>query len=171
MRKILFRKLASELTEIELNEIGFSIRKPFGGKTKSYNWNKIENIKFAENKKEIIVYKSDKNIVLKNNNTGWYEFIQNVPQKFVKFDFDFAKDLMNSMEPCGVCGIVAVNESKCIVCGTIAWNKKMTENKIEYLKSKQSEFYSESTKEGFKINPVAEPEHGFNADKNWELYI
>jgi hypothetical protein len=171
MNNLFYRKLASELTEIELTESGFSINKPFGRNSKSFNWNEITNIQFSENKKGVIILNYDKEIILKDNNIGWYEFIQNVPQKFTEFDFSYAGDFMNSLKPCGVCGIVAVNEDKCIVCETIAWNSQMTENKVEYLKSKQSEFYSETVKDGFKIKKTAEPEHGFKADENWILYI
>jgi hypothetical protein len=171
MNNLLFRKLASELTEIELTESGFFISKPFGGKSKSFEWNEIKNIQFSENKKQVIILKSDKKIILKNNNIGWYEFIQNVPKKFTEFDFNYTGDLINSLNPCGVCGIIAVNENKCIVCETIAWNKEMTKTEVEYIKLKQSDFYSELIKEGRTIKKTAEPEHGFKADKSWKLYI
>ena len=78
---------------------------------------------------------------------------------------------MISLEPCAICGIIAVKENKCIVCETTTWNNEMHEKRIEYIKLKQSEFYSESIKDGIEIKKVAEPEHGFKADKNWELYV
>ena len=171
MRKIFFRNLVSPLTEIELIKNGFSVKKPFGAKPKLFDWKDIINVRFSENNKKVNIYKSDKIIILKNNNIGWYEFIQKVPLKFTDFDFDYAKGFMNSLKPCGVCGIVAVSENECIVCETVEWNNKMTENKVKYLKSKQSEFYSERIKGGIEIKKIAEPEHGFKADKNWKLYV
>lgn len=171
IRKIFFKGLTSELTEIKLTENGFSIKEPFGGKLKLFSWNDINSVRFSENHREVILEKSDKEIILKNNNIGWYEFIQNVPLKFKKFDFKYATEFINSLKPCGICGVVAVNENKCIVCETIIWNSEMAESKIDYIKSKQSDFYSETLKNKRKIKKFAEPEHGFKVDKNWKLYI
>jgi hypothetical protein len=94
-----------------------------------------------------------------------------VPSNFFNFDYDYVKAFMNSLKPCGVCGIIAVRENKCIVCEIIAWNSEMPESETAYLKSKQFDFYSSYIKEGIKIKKVAEPEHGFKADKNWKLYF
>jgi hypothetical protein len=171
IRKIFSKKLTSELTEIELTESGFSIKEPFGAKQKLWNWNEIKNVRFSENKKEIIIEKSDKQIILKRNNIGWYDFIQKIPLKYTDFDFDYVKDFMDSLKPCGVCGIIAVRENECLICESIAWNDQMTENETEYIKTKQSDFYSDSLKNGQKIKKIAEPEHGFKANKNWKLYI
>ena len=171
MRKIFFKYLASNLTEVELTESGFSINEPFGAKPKLYNWNEIKNIRFSENKEEVIIGKANKQIILKNYYTGWYEFIQNVPDKFVKFDFEYAKNFMESLKPCGVCGIVAVSGNECIVCESITWNKEMNVNEVDYIKSKQLDLYSEKIKYKLEIKKIAEPEHGFNADKNWKLLI
>ncbi|MEN3322675.1 hypothetical protein VP395_02975 [Mariniflexile soesokkakense] len=171
IRKVFCKNLASELTEIKLTENGFSISEPFEANTKSFHWNEIKDVRFSENNKEVIIEKSYKKIILKKNNIGWYDFIQNVPSNFTDFDFDYIKDLMDSLKPCEVCGIVAVRENECIVCETIAWNNEMTESKIEYLKLKQSEFYSDQIKNRKEIKKVAEPEHGFKADKNWKLHI
>lgn len=171
MRNIFYKKLTSELTEIKLTESGFSINEPFGAKPKLFDWKEINSVQFSENRNEIIFEKADKKIGLKNNNIGWYEFIQNVPTRFKEFDFNYASEFMNSLKPCGVCGIVAVRENECIVCETITWNNEVAENEIEYIKSKQSELYSELIKDGIEIKKVAEPEHGFKADKNWKLYI
>lgn len=171
MRKIFFRKIVSPLTMIELIENGFSIQLPFGANPKSYYWREIKSIKFSENYKEVNIQKSNKRIVLKNDNVGWYELIQNVPERYKEFDFNYVTEFMNSLKPCEVCGIVAVKENECIVCETVTWNNKMNESKIDYIKSKQSELNSYQIKEGFKIKTTAEPEHGFKADKNWKLYI
>lgn len=171
MRKVLYKKLTSQLTEVKLTESGFSINEPFGAKPKLFDWNLINSIQFSENHKEIIIDISDKQIVLRNHYIGWYEFIQNVPLKHTDFDFDFVTDLMDSLKPCSVCGIVAVRENECIVCETIPWNNEMNENEFEYIKSKQTGLYSEDLKDRKEIKKVAEPEHGFKADKNWKLYI
>ena len=171
MRNIFYKKLTSEITEIKLNENGFSINEPFGAKPKLFHWKEIKKIKFSENKNEVIFEKADKQIVLKNNNIGWYEFIQNVPPTFKEFDFKYTIEFMNSLKPCGVCGIVAVKEDECIVCENITWHNEMNEKEFEYIKSKQSELYSDRTKDDIEIKEVAEPEHGFKAYKNWKLYI
>jgi hypothetical protein len=171
MRNIFYKNLTSELTEIKLTESGFSINEPFGAKPKLFDWKEINSVQFSENRNEVIFEKADKKIGLKNNNIGWYEFIQNVPTRFKEFDFYYVSEFMNSLKPCGVCGIVAVREDVCIVCETIIWNNEVVENEIEYIKSKQSELYSELIKDGIEIKKVAKPEHGFKADKNWKLYI
>jgi hypothetical protein len=171
MRKIFSVNLTSELTEIKLTENGFLIIEPFGAKPKMVNWNEIKNIQFSKNYLEVIVETSEKVTILKNNNIGWYELIQSVPSNFFNFDYDYVKAFMNSLKPCGVCGIIAVRENKCIVCEIIAWNSEMPESETAYLKSKQFDFYSSYIKEGIKIKKVAEPEHGFKADKNWKLYF
>jgi len=171
MRKIFLRNMVSPLTEIKLIEKGFLIKKPFGAKPEQYHWKEIKSVRFLENYNELFIVKMQKKITLKNDNIGWYEFIQNVPIRFKEFDFDYVSEFMNSLKPCGACGIVAVRENECIVCETITWNNEVTENEIEYIKSKQLELYSERIKNGIKIKKVAEPEHGFKADKNWKLYI
>lgn len=171
MRNIFYKKLTSELTEIKLTESGFSINEPFGAKPKLFHWRDINNVRFSENHYEVIIQKLDKLIVLKKNNIGWYEFIQNVPTKYKNFDLKYVTDFMNTLKPCRICGIVAVRENQCIVCETIAWKSGMAENETEYIKIKQLEFYSEHLKNGIEIKKVAEPEHGFKADKNWKLYI
>jgi hypothetical protein len=171
MRKVFYKKMTSELTEIKLTKSGFSLNEPFRAKPKFFNWNEINKIEFSENNKEVIIEKQDKKILLKNCNIGWYEFIQNVPLKFTKFDFDYVKNFMESLKPCEVCGIIAVKKNVCLVCETETWETKMKENEIEYIKSKQSEFYSEQIKEGFEIKKVTEDEHGFKAYENWKLHI
>lgn len=171
MRKIFFRNIVSPLTEIELIENGISIKLPFGANPKSHYWTEIKSVQFSKNYKEVNIEKSDKQIVLKNDNIGWYEFIQNIPSRYKEYDFNYVTEFMNSLKSCGVCGIIAVRENKCLVCKNLSWNKQMTENEIDYIKLKQSEFYSDLIKEGIKIKKVAEPEHGFKADKNWKLYI
>ena len=171
MRKVFYRKMTSEITEIKLNENGFSINEPFGVKPNLFNWNEINSIHFSENNENVIIEKSGKKIILKNCNVGWYDFIQNVPLNFTNFDFDYVKDFMESLKPCKICGIVALNESECIVCENIAWNSEITETEIDYIKTKQLDFYSESINEKREIKKIAEPEHGFKADKNWKLYI
>ncbi len=171
MRKVFYKKLTSILTEIHISKEGFSINEPFDAKSKLFYWNVIDTIQFSENKKEIIIKKKNKKIRLKNTYTGWYEFIQKVPEIFSDFDFKYASDLIDSLKPCGVCGIVSVKENKCIVCETIVWNDKMIETEIDYLKSQQLNLYSELIKEGKEIKKTAEPEHGFKANKNWKLYL
>lgn len=170
-RKVFYRNLTSELTEIILTENGFSINQPFGAKPKLYNWEDLQTIRFSDNYNEVIVEKSDGQIALNNNHIGWYELIQYVPSTFKEFDFKYVAELIDSLKPCGVCGIVAVKENKCLVCETVAWNEEMNENKFDYLKSKQSEFYSDRISNGKEVKKIAEPEHGFKADKNWRLYI
>ncbi len=171
IRNIFCKKLTLELTEIKLIENGFSIKEPFGAKPKLFNWKEINSIQFSENKDEIIFKKANKKFILKNYNIGWYEFIQNVPTRFKEFDFNYVSEFVHSLKPCKVCGIIAVKENECIVCETTTWNNKIIENEIEYIKSKQSELYSELVKEKIEIKKVAEPEHGFKSDKNWKLYI
>ncbi len=171
MRNVFYKKMTSVITEIKLTESGFSINEPFGAKPKLFNWKEIKSVKFSENRNEVIIEKSEKQIVLKKNNIGWYEFIQNVPSTFIDFDFKFTTELMKSLKSCKICGIVAVKENECIVCDTKVWNNKMTENEIKYIKSKQSELFSEQIKDGIAIKKVAEPEYGFMADKNWKIYI
>lgn len=163
--------MTSAITEIKLTESGFSLNEPFGAKPKLFNWNEIYNIQFSVNNKEIIIEQSDKKILLKNCNIGWYEFIQNVPEKFTQFDFVYVKYFMESLKPCEVCGIVAVKENLCLVCETKPWKKEMQANEIEYIKSKQLELYSEQIKEGIEIKKVAEAEHGLKAYKNWKLHF
>ena len=171
MRKLFFRNLTSELTEIELTENGFSLIRPFGAKPKTFIWTDISNVRFSDDNKEVILKRSGEEIVLKNNYIGWYELIQNIPVQYKDFDFVYVQKFMDSLKPCGVCGIISVKENKCIVCETVSWNKEMPESEAVYLKKKQLEFFSEHIKEGIEIKKVAEPEHGFKADKSWKLYI
>lgn len=171
MRKVFYKKFTSELTEIKLTENGFSIDQPFRAKPKVFNWKNIKNIQFSENKNEVNIESFNKKIVLKNCYIGWYEFIQNIPTEFVNFDFNYVKTLMNSLKPCGVCGIVAVKDNMCIVCETIEWNNRISQSETEYLKLKQLDLYSIVIKDGKEIKKQAEPEHGFKANKNWKLYI
>lgn len=171
MRKIFYKKLTSELTEITLTQNGFSINEPFGAKFKLFDWGEIESVQFSENREQLIFAIADKMRVLSNNNIGWYELIQNVPSTFKEFDFKYVTELMNSLKACGICGIVAVQENECIVCKTKAWCNEMEENEIEYIKSKQSELHADLLKNGFEIKKTAVPEHGFKADKNWKWYI
>lgn len=171
MRKVFCKKMTSEITEIKLTKNGFCVNEPFGAKSKIFKWNEVNNVYFSSNKKDVIVEKLDKKIVLKNCNIGWYEFVQNVPMNYKNFDFNYVKNFMESLNPCKVCGIIAVNENECIVCENIAWNSEMNETEIEYIITRQTEFYTEQTKEKREIKKVAEPEHGFKADKNWKLYI
>ncbi|WP_289665938.1 hypothetical protein [Flavobacterium panacagri] len=170
-QNVFYKKLTSELTEIELTQNGFIVDKPFGSKPKAFDWNEIQNIYFSQNKKEVIIEISNKQIVLKNSNIGWYEFIQNVPSKFASFDFNYVKTFMQSLQPCEVCGIIAVTDKVCIVCENVPWDNEKKKNKSEYLKAKQLKLFSPLLKAGKPIKQHAEPEHGFQADKNWKLYI
>jgi hypothetical protein len=165
------KNLTSKLIEIKLTENGFSINEPFGAKPKIFDWKDIKNIKFSENNNVVIIEKIDEQVILKNNYTGWYELIQNIPTEFTNFDFDYAKTFMDSLKPCDVCGIIAVRKTECIVCETIEWNNKMSESETEYLKRKQLDLYSVLKKDGREIKKQAEPEHGFKANENWKLYI
>lgn len=171
IRNFFYKKLTSELTEIKLTKSGVSIIEPFGAQPKLFDWQEIKTIYFSKDWKSVIFKTSNQSIVLKSNNIGWYEFIQNVPPSFEQFDFKYVTELINSLKPCGVCGIIAVREKECIVCETTPWTIDMTENEIEYIKAKQLELYSERIKNGIEIKKIAEPEHGFKADKNWKLYI
>jgi len=171
MRKVFYKKLTSELSEIKLTENGFSLNQPFGSKPKVFIWKNIKNVQFSENMHEVNIENFDKQIILKNSYIGWYEFIQNVPTDFLNFDFDYVKTLMNSLKPCGVCGIVSVKENVCLVCETIEWNSRISQSETDYLKLKQLDLYSDLIKDGKEIKKQAEPEHGFKANKNWKLYI
>ncbi|MFD2910131.1 hypothetical protein ACFSX9_15480 [Flavobacterium ardleyense] len=171
MRKVFYKKMTSEITEIKLTENGFSLNETFGAKANLFKWNEINNIHFSENNENVIIEKSDKKFVLKNCNIGWYDLIQNVPLNFTNFDFAYVKNFIESLKPCKICGIVALNKNECIVCENVPWNSAMTETEIDYIKTKQLDFYSESINEKREIKKIAEPEHGFKADKNWKLYI
>jgi len=171
MRKVFFRNLTLELTEIKLAKNGLSIREPFLKKPKLYSWSEIKDVRFSESYKDVILETRENNVLLKNYNIGWYEFIQNVPSQYSNFDFNYVKILIDSLKPCGVCGIVAVSDEECIVCKNISWNDEMPENRIAYYKSKQKELFSNKIKSGIKIKKDATSEHGFKADINWELYI
>ena len=78
---------------------------------------------------------------------------------------------MQSLQPCEVCGIIAVTDKVCIVCGNVPWDNEKKKSKSEYLKAKQLKLFSPLLKAGKPIKQHAEPEHGFQADKNWKLYI
>ncbi len=171
IRKVFYKKLALELTQIEITENGFSIKEAFGGKTKIFDWKTIKDICFSENKDEIIIQNSNKKIIIKSRNMGWYEFIQNVPRNFLNFDFHYVKTFMDALKPCEICGIIAVKENECLVCEQTSWNDKMSQNKIEYIKLTQADFFSAWLNDGHVIKIPAEPENGFLADKNWKLYI
>lgn len=171
MRKVFSKNLTSELTEIKINENGFSLHEPFGIKPKLYDWKSIKNVYFSENNTEVIVQNLVKKIILKNNNIGWYEFIQNVPSEFINFNFQYVTLFIDALIPCDVCGIVAVNETECLVCKNATWNSKMAQSKIEYIRLQQLNLFSVLIKEGSEINNQAEPEHGFKANKNWKLYL
>lgn len=171
MRKVFYKKLSSDLTQIELTPNGFSLLEPFGAKPQIFDWKEITDIYFSEDKKEVILQNADKIIVLKNNFMGWYEFIQNVPHHFANFDFQYVITFMSALQPCEICGIIAVNENECLVCENTAWHNEIADPRTEYLKAKQLQLYSELLKEGKEIKQHAEPEHGFQADKNWKLYI
>jgi hypothetical protein len=171
MRKLFYKKLTSKLTEISINEDGFSLQEPFGAEPKVFTWDFITDIYFSETKNEIIIQTLEKQINLTNKYIGWYELIQNVPNKFVNFDFDYVVLLLNSLQSCEICGIVAVKENECIVCENTPWNTKMDQNKIEYLKLMQLKLFSLRIKEGREIKSQTEPEHGFKSNKDWKLYI
>lgn len=171
MRNVFYKKQTFELTRISLVEHGFSVNRPFGAKLKLYHWKEVRSIRFSDNYNDVIVEYLGRQIILRNSNIGWYEFIQNVPSTFENFDFKYVAEFIDSLKPCGVCGIVAVREQTCIVCETIAWNDEIHKDKVAYLTSKQSEFYAELVKDGKEIKKIAEPEHGFKADSNWKLYL
>ena len=171
MRNVFFRNLVSPLTEIELIKNGFSIQKPFSKKQKRFYWNEINDVIFSPDKTKLILNTKRETQILNNDIIGWYELIQNIPDTYSNFDFDYVKAFMDSLLPCGVCGIIAVKNDECIVCETTAWNSEITVSQTEYLKSKQSDLYSDNLKKGIEIKKIAEPEHGFKADKNWKLYI
>jgi len=96
MRKVCYRKMTSHLTEIKLTKTGFSVNVPFGAKPKMYNWDEIDNLRFSENYNEVFFKICSKQLVLKNNNTGFYEFIQNIPSTFKNFDFKYVSEFLNS---------------------------------------------------------------------------
>jgi hypothetical protein len=171
MRNIFFRNLVSPLTDIELIKNGFSIHSPFSWKRQRFYWNEINDVRFSSDNTQLILNTKRKIKTLNNDNIGWYELIQSIPENYSNFDYEYVKSFMGSLKPCGVCGIIAVRKNECIVCESIVWNNGMSDSQNEYLKSKQSDLYSDNLKEGIEIKKVAEPEHGFKADKNWTLYI
>ncbi len=171
MRKFFYKKLSSELTEIKITSHGFSLHQSFGAKPKTYDWKEISDIHFSKDNEEVIIQNLEKSIILKNNFIGWYEFIQNIPPNFTNFDFQYVRTFMNALLPCEICGIIAVKENKCLVCENNAWNNETADYKAEYLKAKQLDLFSSLLQDGKEIKQHAEPEHGFQADKNWKLYI
>lgn len=170
MNNIFFKNLSFELTEIELIKNGFSIKKPFGSKQKLFFWKDIKDISFSKDYNEIIIQNDTVNLI-KSNNIGWYELIQNIPLSFTNFDFEYVKSFIELLESCQICGIVAVSSKKCIVCGNIAWNNENPQNKLDFLKDKQLDFFKIHLDNKIRIKNYAKPEHGFKADENWKLYI
>ncbi|MBZ4034482.1 hypothetical protein K6T82_06875 [Flavobacterium sp. 17A] len=171
MRKVFYKNLTSELTEINLLENGFSMQEPFGVKPIILDWKNVENVYFSEDKKQVIIQSLKKEFVLKNNFMGWYEFIQNVPSKFTNFDFDYVSDFMKSLQPCDICGIVAVKENHCLVCQNVPWNDQINGSKIDYIKQKQLTLFASNIKEGKEVKQYAKPEYGFKVNENWKLHL
>ena len=171
MRKFLFKKLSNKITDIELTKNGFIINEPFGAKPQNIEWNQTKSIRFSNYDKVLIIKTAEKEIILNDDQIGWYEFIQSIPKKFNQFDFKKADAIIESLNSCEVCGIVAVRKNVCKVCESETWNQNTGKNKIEYLKEKQLEHFEYKMENKIKIKEFAEPEHGFKADKNWKLYI
>ena len=171
MRKFLFKKLSNAVTDIELTKSGFVINEPFGAKPKELEWNDVKSIRFSNNDKVLIVKTAENEIALNDDQIGWFEFIQNIPESFKQFDFKKVNFIIDSLKSCEVCGIVAVRNNICKVCDSEPWNQNSGKSKIDYLKEKQLEHFEYELKNKTEIKKIAEPEQGFKADNNWKLYI
>ncbi|AXG70952.1 hypothetical protein KORDIASMS9_03207 [Kordia sp. SMS9] len=171
MRKFLFKKLSNAITDIELTKSGFVINEPFGAKPKELEWNDVKSIRFSNNDKVLIVKTAENEIALNDDQIGWFEFIQNIPESFKQFDFKKVNFIIDSLKSCEVCGIVAVRNNICKVCDCEPWNQNSGKSKIDYLKEKQIEHFEYELKNKKEIKKIAEPEHGFKTDRNWKLYI
>ncbi|WP_299335031.1 hypothetical protein [uncultured Psychroserpens sp.] len=171
MREIFFKELSNKITDIELTKSGFIINKPFGAKPQNIEWKQLRSIRFSDNDKVIIIKTVEKDIILNDNQIGWYEFIQSIPKIFKQFDFKKANSIMDSLKSCDVCGIIAVRDNICKICESEPWHQKSKKDKSEYLKDKQLEHFEYELKNKIKIKAFAEPQHGFKADENWKLHL
>ncbi len=159
------------ITDIEFTKSGFVINEPFGAKPKELEWNDVKSIRFSNNDKVLIVKTAEKEIALNDDQIGWFEFIQNIPESFKQFDFKKVYFIIDSLKSCEVCGIVAIRNNICKVCSSEPWNQYSGKSKTDYLKEKQLEHFEYKLKNKTEIKKIAEPEHGFKADNNWKLYI
>lgn len=156
----------SRVRIIKMISDGFTIISA-GSKLKTYYWSDID--KMINGGEKLDIYINHKLVeTLSTEDVNFYEFIQNIPDGFDGFDYSSIRNFFGNLKGCKCCGLIAVDQNKCLACGFENWNEKyfdLYDSAEEYLRARQLDLFEPLEDENVEINNL--PEQGFKSDETW----
>jgi tetratricopeptide (TPR) repeat protein len=146
---------------------GFAV---FNGKKKTqYYWREIHNVKFDKERFQLILTAKRK-LIFDKKTVNIYLLFKHIPLGFKDFDYTYRDSFFANLETCVVCGTIAFQNTKCLLCGCTSWRKELEElysDYDEYITENQLDIFVTMDKNekfnNFKMNNKC-----FNSDPNWK---
>ncbi len=164
-------KVLAEMVIVESNEQGYSIWKNKGELQVKRNWIDIEKAELSRDK--LVLHSNGKVAdIIERSASNWFELIQNIPDNMFPFNESLVRVLIDELEGCEVCGLVALKDDRCELCGVNKWTPMMSEayhNKSEYLKENQEDLFKDESTGEIKVTITSEA--GFEVFKEWSNHM
>ena len=79
---------------------------------------------------------------------NWFLLLKNIPRHYIYFDHAYVENLCAQLQPCEVCGFVAVHNNTCQACYEAPWTpSKKYPVKEDYLRASQLDVFASPTPE------------------------
>ena len=79
---------------------------------------------------------------------NWFLLLKNIPRHYIYFDHAYVENLFAQLQPCEVCGFVAVHDNTCQACYEVPWApSKKYPVKEDYLRATQLDVFASPTPE------------------------
>lgn len=132
------------------------------------SWSEVDDVSVSR-ERLLLTLKDKSEFPIPSEWTAWFGLIQYIPDHYPSFDKQWVTRFFEALTPCEVCGLIALEEAKCLNCSSNKWNPKFGPN-IEYLKQEQIEWFEDLPADDphYLNNPASD---GFLPDPNWKLWI
>ena len=100
---------------------------------------------------------------------NWYKLIQEVPQDYPSYDYDYVKSFFENLQGCEICGLMAIHKGECLNCGNETWNTELEEeyeSKESYIKEMQYDQFAPD-EESKKVIISNNADYGFKSYPDW----
>ena len=154
----------------KVTKTGFKLVK--GTTTKHFYWSEIQTAHLDTKNMKLTLREKSK-LVVSADTPNFYLLLKNMPIGYSDLDYGYIKSFFSSLEPCLVCGAIALREQKCLACGCSTWNASLKENYPTYeayIKENQLEIFA-TMEPDEKFCDFKSENIGFEFDATWKPMV